>query len=579
MKTDFRFSPRPNRAHEINWRPWDDKAFTEALVEDRPVFLCISAVWCRRCHVMDETSFSDSEVIRVLNESYIPIRLDPDRRPDVNERYHRGSLPSTVILTPKGRTVTGGAYVPPDRLKQVLAEFAGAWREKREEFRRAEDKPCGTPEEPPPAPSLDISPYDRTLKALKRAYDFVYAGFGRDAKFTFPQALELALHAAWSGPDSECLKVATSTLMVMAGSPLYDAEEGGFFRYSANREWTLPQYEKILSENAALLSAYLRGFQITGELRFADMARGILAYLESRLFNPDGTWAGSQYADEEYYALPYADRRRRTPPPVDRTVFTNQDAALISALSLATWVLDEDRWQRLAAETAEVLWQRSYREGRGLAHYHDAEGPELFGRLDDHAAFGRALLSLYSGTGDGRWLERSRLLAGFCLAELRAPDGSFYDAKPDSGAVGELSKAYRNVGENGLAARWLLELSVLSGDERYAEAAKAALQALTPVFEREGLAGADFAHAVWESLHPWTTVTVVGKKEEELTFKLHRQALAVYVPCKTVRLCGQEDTGTEKRDKPYAVVRSGAETSPPVSEPGELVRLLRPMLC
>jgi len=583
MKAAFRFSPRSNRAHEINWRPWGDRAFAEALAEDKPVFLCIAAVWCRRCHVMDETSYSDPEVISLLNESYVPIRLDPDRRPDVNERYNRGSLPTTVILTPKGRAVTGGAYVPPDRLKQVLAELAGAWRDKREDFRRAEDKPPEIPEEPAPAPSLDISPYDRTVRALKRAYDFVYTGFGRDAKFTFPQALELALHAARSGPDEECLRVATSTLTVMAGSALYDAEEGGFFRYSANREWALPQYEKILADNAALLFVYLRGVQVTGELRFADTARGILAYLESRLLNSDGTWAGSQYADEEYYGFSYADRRRRTPPPVDRTVFTNQNAMLVSALTLATWVLEEDRWQRLAAETAETLWRRSYREEKGVAHYLDAGGPELFGRLSDQAAFGRALLCLYSGTGDGKWFDRSRLLAEFCLTELRAPDGAFYDGKPDCGAVGALSKANRNVGENGLAARWLLELSVISGDGRYAEAAKAALRALTPVFEREGLAGADFAHAVWEAIHKWTAVTVVGKKEEDLTFNLHRRALAVYIPSKTVRLCTPEaetpaDTGFEMRNKPYALVCRDSESLPPVSDPGELLRQLRPTL-
>ncbi len=584
MKAEFRFSPRPNRAHEINWRPWDDRTFAEALVEDRPVLLCISAVWCRRCHVMDETSYSDPEVISLLNERYVPVRLDPDRRPDVDERYNRGSLPTTVILTPKGRAITGGSYVPPDRLKQVLKELAGAWREKREEFRRAEDKPSETPEEPAPAPSLDISPYDRTVRAIKRAYDFIYTGFGREAKFTFPQALELALLATRSGADPECLKVATSTLTVMAGSTLYDAEEGGFFRYSANREWTLPQYEKILGDNAALLFVYLRGLQVTGELSFADTARGILAYLESHLRNSDGAWAGSQYADEEYYRRSETERRRVTPPPVDRTVFTGQNAALISALSLATWVLEEDRWQRLAAETAETLWRHTYREGRGAAHYLDADGPELFGRLYDQAAFGRALLNLYSGTGEEKWLERSRFLAEFCLKELRAPDGAFYDGRPDCGGVGALAEPVKSVGENGLAARWLLELSVLSGDGRYSEAAKAALKALMPVFEREGLAGADFAHAVWEALHPWTAVTVVGKKEADLTFRMHRQALAVYVPCKTVRLYSPEDktatdAGFEKSDTPYAIVRRDSECSPPVSEPGELVRLLRPMLC
>ncbi|MCL6559769.1 MAG: thioredoxin domain-containing protein [Firmicutes bacterium] len=165
-KNGFIFSRRPNRAHEINWRTWDDRAFAEALVEDKPVFLFIAAVWCHWCHVMDETSYSDPEIIRLLNEKYIPVRVDPDRRPDVNERYNRGGLPTTAILTPKGRTITGGTYVPPERLKQVLQEVAGVWREKREDFRRAEAKPLEDSMEPEPAAALTLSPYDKTVRAL-----------------------------------------------------------------------------------------------------------------------------------------------------------------------------------------------------------------------------------------------------------------------------------------------------------------------------------------------------------------------------------------------------------------------------
>ena len=98
----FRFSPRPNRAAEIGWRPWSEKAFQEAQVADKPVLLAISAVWCHWCHVMDETSYSDPEVIRLINERYVPIRVDNDERPDVNRRYNMGGWPTTAFLTPDG---------------------------------------------------------------------------------------------------------------------------------------------------------------------------------------------------------------------------------------------------------------------------------------------------------------------------------------------------------------------------------------------------------------------------------------------------------------------------------------------
>ncbi|MEW6572119.1 MAG: DUF255 domain-containing protein [Bacillota bacterium] len=582
MKGKFRFSPRPNRAHEINWRPWGDEAFAVALVEDKPVFLTIGAPWCRGCHLMDETSFSDPEVIGLLNEKYIPVRVDADRRPDVNERYHRGGWPSNAVLTPRGRVITGGTYVPPERLKQVLEEIAGVWHDKREEFRRAEAKLTKEPPEIIPAETLDLSPYHRTVAAIKRAYDPIHYGFGRDAKFPFPQALELALHAAHTGRDEALLKIATGSLTAMAGGGMYDVEEGGFFRYCSTRDWTLPQHEKLLGVNAAMLHVCLRAFQLTGEQRFADTARDVLAYLEKHLLNPDGTWAGSQAADGEYYNLTYAERRRRGGPSVDRTVFTDQNAVLISALALAAWVLEEDQWQAKAVKTATKLWEHAYREGRGMAHYFDAEAAGLFGRLADQAAFGRACIDLYSSTGETVWLARSRTLAEFCLNELRSAKGALYDGKPDPGAIGEMAVPLANIGENGLAARWLLELGVLSGNEGYTSAANAALRALAPVFEREGLAGAAFALAVWEALHPWTCVTVVGKRQDRRTASLHHRALAAYVPAKTVRLIPAEDppalkaAGLKLRKDPYAVVCRGTTCFHPVSEPAALIQLLRP---
>ncbi|MEW6183949.1 MAG: DUF255 domain-containing protein [Bacillota bacterium] len=587
MKAEFKFSPRPNRAHEINWRPWDDMAFTDAVVEDKPVFLSIAGAWCRMCHLMDETSYSDPEIIAILNEKYIPVRVDGDRRPDVNQRYSREGWPSTVILTPGGRTITGGTYVAPEQLKQVLEELIRVWREKREEFRKAEMKPPKEKEEPAPAVTLDVSPHERTVKAVKRAYDSVYGGFGREMKFPFPQALELALHAVYTASDEDCRKIASDTLTIMAGGGMYDSEEGGFFRCSANREWTAPRYEKILGENAALLFVYLRAFQITGELRFTDVARDVLSYLEKYLLTADGAWAGSQDADFDYYGLPLAERRRRGAPPVDHTVFINQNGILVSALALASWVLEEDQWQSKAIATAAVIWRKAFREGRGMAHYFDADGPEVFGRLSDQAAFGRACLSLYSGTGDRTWLERSATLAEFVLTKLRAPDGAFCDGPPDPGGVGSLSRPLKNIGENGLAARWLLELAALSGDGRYKDAALTALKSLAPVFEREGLAGADFALATWEAIHPWTVITVAGKKgkkETALTVSLHHRALAVYVPAKTVRFFRAEDAaalaeaGLAAGKKACAVVCKDGACLPPVSDPAELTGLLHPKI-
>src|SRR2546423_6417413 len=130
----FRFSPRPNRAAGTGGGPWGEKALQEAQVADKPVLLAISAVWCHWCHVMDETSYSDPEVIRLINERYVPIRVDNDERPDVNRRYNMGGWPTTAFLTPDGEIVHGGTYVPPDAMRSSLAQVADLWSTRRSEL-------------------------------------------------------------------------------------------------------------------------------------------------------------------------------------------------------------------------------------------------------------------------------------------------------------------------------------------------------------------------------------------------------------------------------------------------------------
>ena len=119
----FHFSPRPNRAHEIDWRTWGPEAFQKAQQEDKPILLGISAVWCHWCHVMDETSYSDEGVIRLINERFVPVRVDNDQRPDVNARYNMGGWPTTAFLTPDGEAITGMTYVPPDQFRETLEQI------------------------------------------------------------------------------------------------------------------------------------------------------------------------------------------------------------------------------------------------------------------------------------------------------------------------------------------------------------------------------------------------------------------------------------------------------------------------
>jgi hypothetical protein len=131
---EFRFSPRPNRAAEIEWRPWGEAAFAEARRRGRPVLLSLSAVWCHWCHVMDETSYSDPRIIASANRDYVPVRVDNDRDPDVNRRYNMGGWPTTAFLTAGGEVITGATYLPPDDMAAALDNVRAYFDEHRDEL-------------------------------------------------------------------------------------------------------------------------------------------------------------------------------------------------------------------------------------------------------------------------------------------------------------------------------------------------------------------------------------------------------------------------------------------------------------
>src|SRR5512139_787458 len=141
LASDYRFSPRPNKAHLIKWRHWERQSLDDAKKDGKPILLSLSAVWCHWCHVMDETTYSDEEVIKFINENFIPVRVDADMRPDIDNFYNQGGWPSTVVLTAAGDVVHGGTYIPPGEIVPWLGRslvlyrsdnFGKRGREKRE---------------------------------------------------------------------------------------------------------------------------------------------------------------------------------------------------------------------------------------------------------------------------------------------------------------------------------------------------------------------------------------------------------------------------------------------------------------
>jgi uncharacterized protein YyaL (SSP411 family) len=250
--SNFHFSPRPNRAHEINWREWSDDAFAQAQAQDKLILLGISAVWCHWCHVMDETSYSDPEIIRLINERYIAIRVDNDQRPDVNRRYNLGGWPTTAFLTPTGDLLTGGTYIPPPQMLGYLTQVGDGYKNSKPDLLARIAAIDAKREQARSAlvATAKLSPaiVDTILRDILDNFDSVYGGFGDAPKFPQTDTIELALEKYFATRDEQLLTVVTITLANMASGGTYDQEAGGFFRYSTTRDWRIPHFEKYVSQ-------------------------------------------------------------------------------------------------------------------------------------------------------------------------------------------------------------------------------------------------------------------------------------------------------------------------------------------
>ena len=332
----------------IKWLDWNDDAFRRAKEESKPVLLDIGAVWCHWCHRLDSDTYSVPEIAEYIESNFIPIRVDTDKRPDINRRYNMGGWPTTAFLSPEGHVIGGGTYFPPDQMRQVLRDVKSLWESSK-------GKPA--PEHAMPQPesipigNLSASIVDEVLGEVANNFDPIYGGFGSQPKFPSTDALELALLKYHYSGNREFLGITTVTLQNAGKSGTYDREMGGFFRYSTLRDWSVPHFEKMSEDNAKWLQLYLHAYQVTGDPFYAQIARGIIDYVNEWLSDREnGCYYGSQDADEEYYKLPKAERTKLKPPYIDKHIYTNWNAMMVSSYLEGSFILARCERQGVRAQ-------------------------------------------------------------------------------------------------------------------------------------------------------------------------------------------------------------------------------------
>jgi uncharacterized protein len=303
----------------VDWYPWGEEAFAKAGRENKPIFLSVGYSTCHWCHVMAHESFESEEVAAIMNREFVNIKVDREERPDVDRVYMTfvqattggGGWPMSVWLTPDLKPFVGGTYFPPEErygqpaFKKVLERIATAWKEDHDKIVEQGSKIVEALRESqsagPGEGKIDGSVADAAYRQIDRSYDPKEGGFGNAPKFPRPVTLNFLTRFYARDPKTDtgkhALEMALSTLRKMAAGGMHDHVGGGFHRYSVDRYWHVPHFEKMLYDQAQLAVAYLDAFQITKDKQYESVARDILDYVARDMTSKEGGFFSAEDAD------------------------------------------------------------------------------------------------------------------------------------------------------------------------------------------------------------------------------------------------------------------------------------------
>ena len=490
----LRFSPNPNLAHLVRWFEWEEDAFRLAREQGKPVMLFLGAFWCRYCQRMDEEAFSERENMALLNAYFVALRVENATRPDIDARYNLNGWPTIAFFTPTGELFAASNYLPSGEFKELLLNVYLSYQQKggtpgAHEVKEEEASSTSGEGEQIPSYEAALSDITDTIMALA---DRENGGYGCGQKFIQADANAFLLARYEATNEVVYLDHARLTLDRMGAGAIHDAESGAFFRTTTGADWSQPHREKLLAEQAGLLSNYLTAFRLTRRAEYARVAEEIIDYLNRKLFDPArGVFfgcedflrreAGDASSGEEFFTI------------IDECIYTDANALVIIAYLEAAALLNRPDCQQRALIALESLWRRCRDAEQGMYHYHD-NAAHLPGLLSDQAQMGMALIRAYSAAGGAQYLERARELAEFIVARLRNPSGGYFDSTDRQN--GFLKLLLTDVTQNGDAASFFLELANATKESTYRDAALWALRAFTGNFRSHGIHAAKFGKAL-----------------------------------------------------------------------------------
>jgi len=476
----------------IKWLPWSERSFKKAQDDRRPVLLSISATWCHWCHVMDDNTFSNETVIDTINDQFIPIRIDNDKRPDINRRYNMGGWPSVAFLTPSKKVITGTTYEPPDTLLKLLNEVSDYFQQNGDTL--IQDGVQIKKKESKTGDRIPANVVDVFIEQAKNDFDKTHGGFGFSPKFPFIDALGLLLEVGYKKKEDELTNIVVTTLKKMASGDIFDKISGGFFRYATKKDWSIPHYEKMLEDNSKLLSLFIKTYQIKEEPLLLTTAIHIFDYLNSVLRGDKGFF-GSQDADEKFYISDASSRAEMEAPRIDKTVFMDWNALAISSFLLFSAVAKSKEASALALETLDNISNAAFSNKFGFMHYIDKAEPSITGLLEDNALMIEAHIDAYEETGNEDYIESASSIASLMIENLWDKESMiFIDNTENDIEAG--SKVLPSIVDNSISALALIRLGRLLEDDELISYALSALEYFQEDYGDYGLIAASYGISV-----------------------------------------------------------------------------------
>ena len=533
----------------IEWHNWEAESFEKAKSQNKMILVDVGMEGCTACRWMDEITYADENVIRLINEHFIAIQVDSEARPDIGERYSDWAWPATIFMRPDGEQVAAlaGNKRPPGFLpvlEDLIEKFTNG------SLTVDEDKPYAAPEI---ANTSDMKIIRNGLRTqVDETFDFKNGGWERRNGLYHASNLEHLFSRAHQYNQVEIEEAVLKTLDGL--SLMLDPVWGGIFVASFG-DWSNIIPEKRTGNQAAALFAFAEGYHLTGEKKYLDAAENIIRYMDNFMTASNGTFYTSQEDNapglpedmdaRDYYTLNSdSERRAFGIPPIDHAVYTDLNARMIRSYTRLYEATLNPTYLKAAGMAATSLLSERWQNDGWMLHIYandhlskDRRMRELHIEKELHLRpqvyFGEALLDLYKVTGNTEYLNKADQIAFTLLKRLQDPDlGGFYSSEPDG--TEHISPPRKAVEDNGVAARFLFKLYVYSKKDHFRVAAEKSVRAVSDpeMLDREGRIVTNLLMAVEWIAADYMEYSIVTNEKNSQAQNLYVASLKSYNPRK-----------------------------------------------